>query len=167
MKKNRIIVLLIGVPLIALGAGVATGMLASRLPAMNPAHPPQASGQLPLAEQLRLSDAQRDQMQQIWERAQSRVRRGVESAQQLQQQRDDALVALLNDEQKAAFEKISKEYADRYAELMARRDEEFSLAVSQTRKLLDEQQRQTYDQILRSHVGEQTLQRVSATSISP
>ena len=93
----------------------------------------------------------------------SRVRRGVDSAQQLQQQRDDALIALLNTEQKAAFEKISKEYADRYAELLRQRDDEFAQAVNETRKLLDDQQRQKYDQILKSHVGEQTLRHVSPT----
>src|SRR5215207_7523518 len=107
MRKNRIILLMIGVPIVALGAGVATGMLASRLPAVNQGHT-EVTGQLPLGEQLQLKADQRQRMQEIWERAQSRVRRSVESAQQLQQQRDDALVALLNDEQKAAFEKISK-----------------------------------------------------------
>jgi hypothetical protein len=139
-------------------------MLASRLPALNNTRA-NAAGPMPLTEQLQLSDDQRMRMQQIWERAQTRVRRGVESAQQLQQQRDDALVALLNDEQKAAFEKISKQYADRYAELLQQRDQEFAEAVSETRKLLDEQQRQKYDQILKSHVGQRDLDRVGAAVV--
>ncbi len=83
----------------------------------------------------------------------------------LQKQRDEALVALLNDEQKAKFEKISKDYADRYAELTRNRDQVFAQAVQQTRSLLNETQRQKYDQILKNNVGTTGFDQVPAMGI--
>jgi uncharacterized membrane protein len=151
---KRILILVIALPILALGAGVVAGILASRLPGDNAgASPLPTDDRTELSEELQLSPQQRDQMRGIWEGVQRKVQRTFQDAQDLQKQRDDALLALLNDQQKAEFEKIAREFADRYTELSKSRDRAFHDGVDQTVTLLDNSQREKYDQILRSHVG--------------
>jgi hypothetical protein len=77
----------------------------------------------------------------------------LEDGRRIQKERDDALVALLSDEQKLKFQKLSDEYATQFAELNRKRDKDFEKAVQQTRKILNEGQWRKYEQILRSRVG--------------
>jgi Spy/CpxP family protein refolding chaperone len=154
MKRNRIQILLVVVTILALGAGLTAGLLTSRLPRSGSSAPlAPGTGRTPLVEQLGLSAEQRDQMREIWEGVRSQVHNAFEEAQQLQRRRDDALVALLNDEQKAEFEKIASEYANRFDALKRARDEAFADAVQRTKRLLNDAQRQKYEQILKSQVG--------------
>src|SRR3954464_12412096 len=138
---KRMQVLLIGLTVLALGAGVAAGMLASR------AAPPASSGnpttapatpidRTPLVQELNLSPAQRDKMREIWEGVRGDVHETFADAQRLQRQRDDALVALLSDEQKAQFEKISQDFKNQFDQLTHKRDKVFQSAVERTRQLL-------------------------------
>lgn len=159
MSKKRIEILLISVTALALCAGLAAGLLASRLPggaqppAPVPSELPAAEPRTALVEELNLSSEQREQMRQIWEGVRGDVRQAFDEAQRLQKQRDEALVSMLNDEQKAKFEKISKEYAGRFDELTRKRDSTFQDAVERTRRILNDDQRQKYDQILKRQVG--------------
>jgi Spy/CpxP family protein refolding chaperone len=170
MRKTRIEILLIALTVLAMGAGLAAGLLAARLPASAgtstgspgtstptdvspPAPPPSAGDRTPLVEELGLTPEQRDQMREIWETTRSHVHQTFQDAQRLQKDRDDALVALLNDEQKAKFQKISKDYAARFEQLVNKRDQEFEEAVQKTKAILTETQRQKYEEILRRHVG--------------
>jgi hypothetical protein len=153
MKSRRGQVMLIGVAVLALSAGVAAGLLAGRLPGTDESNIIPAIDRTPLVEELRLDAQQRQQMQAIWEGVREEVRRAYLQAQELQNRRDGALVALLNDEQKAKFALISQDYAERFAELSKRRDQSFQDAVDQTNKLLDEQQRATYKRIIERHVA--------------
>jgi Spy/CpxP family protein refolding chaperone len=158
MSKKRIEVLLISVTALALCAGLAAGLLASRLPGgaqppPAPAPTESAEPRTPLVEELNLTAEQREQMRQIWEGVRGQVRQAFEDAQRLQKQRDEALVSLLTDEQKAKFEKISKDYAGRFDELTHKRDATFQNAVERTRRILNDEQRQKYDQILKRQVG--------------
>src|SRR4051794_10862870 len=171
MRKTRIEILLISLTVLALGAGLAAGLLAARLPtasspgpgsspngsasvdSSNPAPAPTPGERTPLVEELQLSPEQRDQMRDIWESTRGRVHQTFDDAQRLQKDRDDALVALLNDEQKARFQKISQEYADRFEALTKKRDTAFEEAVEKTRAILNDTQRQKYDELLRRHVG--------------
>lgn len=164
MRKTRIEILLISLTVLALGAGLAAGLLAARLPtaagssgdtftgvgsgATN--QPPERGS---LIDELGLTPQQRDQMREIWEATRGRVHQVFEDAQQLQTDRDDAIVALLNDEQKQKFQKISKDYADRFKTLEKKRDQAFEDAVEKTKSILNDVQRQKYEQILRRHVG--------------
>ena len=150
MKKNRAGVLLIVVTVLALGAGLVAGLLASRLPS-TPA--PVAEERSPLVEELNLSPEQAKQMRQIWEGVRESVRGTFDDAQKLQKDRDAALIALLNDEQKARFEKISQDYAAQFTQLTQNREAMFQDAVARTNKILDERQRQKYAQILQRHAG--------------
>lgn len=67
MRYKRMELLLIVLTVLALGAGVAAGLLAARLPAAN-TNPitPQSADITPLVAELQLTPAQRDQMRTIW-----------------------------------------------------------------------------------------------------
>lgn len=152
MKKSRLKLVVILVTFLALAAGVTAGMLAAKLPASTapPLLPP--IDRTPLAEELQLNPDQRDQMRTIWEGVRTNVHETFQLAQQVQKERDDALVALLNDDQKAAFEKIARQYADEFTDLTRQRDQTFADAVERTRKLLNAEQRTKYEEILKTHV---------------
>src|SRR5262245_52905343 len=160
MRKSRIEILLVVLTVLALGAGVAAGLLASRLPAARAQSHAQeqsssdaADATSSLAEELQLTAEQREQMRDIWEGVRREVQAAYERAQRLQKLRDDELAKILNDEQKAKFEKISHDFAERYKELAQERDETFSRAVEQTKQLLNDEQRMKYEQILKRQVG--------------
>ena len=153
MTSGRKQLLMVALTILPIGAGVIAGMVAARMPAGNA--PPAASSEIHgdgLSEQLGLSDEQAQQMRGIWETVRDQVRTSYQDAEKLQHSRDEELVALLNQEQKAKFEKISQAYSDRFAELRRKRDQSFAKAVEQTRGMLSEQQRAKYDEILRTHV---------------
>jgi len=157
VKKGRIELLLIGVTVLALSAGVVAGLLAARLPGSPAADstlppPPPMPPEQSLTDQLQLNAEQREQMRGIWEGVRGNVHKTFEQAESLQQERDRAVVAMLNDEQKARFEKISKDFADRYEKLTQERDQLFNEAVKKTKTILNEQQREKYEQILKTHV---------------
>lgn len=149
MIKRHMELLLIALTVLALGAGVAAGLLASRLPAAAVEAPPIADA-TPLAAELHLTSSQQDQMREIWEAVRDEIRTSFERAQRLHRQRDQALLQILTDEQKAQFEAISREYADRFSEISSDRDQVFQSAVERTKMLLSAEQRERYDHILRS-----------------
>jgi hypothetical protein len=163
MRKTRIEILLIALTVLGMGAGLAAGLLAARMPGSagtqptgegtGPGPAPVPPDRTPLVEELQLTPEQRDQMREIWESARGRVHQTFLDAQQLQKDRDDALVTLLNDEQKAQFRKLSEDYGHRFDTLLKKRDAAFEQAVEKTKSLLNESQRQKYDEILRRHVG--------------
>ncbi|HEX8520798.1 MAG TPA: hypothetical protein VF669_00995 [Tepidisphaeraceae bacterium] len=147
MKRSGIQILLIGVTVLALSAGVVAGMLASRLPAGGHDAPPLSPGAL--ADELELNGQQREQMRQIWEPVRGKIQACYTKADELQRRRDHRILALLNDQQKAQFEKISQEFADQYADLETKREQTFQSAVERTKAILNESQRAKYDTILR------------------
>ena len=151
MKRTRIEILLIGLTVLALSAGVVAGMLATRLPVTTTAAGPGPGDAL--CDQLQLDAHQREQMREIWEGVKSKARDSYNDAQDLQHQRDQAILGMLSDEQKAKFEKLSKDFADRYASLADARKKIFDEAVEKTRKMLTDQQRKQYDEILRDRMG--------------
>jgi len=142
---------------------VVAGLLASRLPASSsgkndsappaPPLPPGGSLEKSLAEELQLSADQREQMRGIWEGVRDRMHQAFDEANDLQRQRDERLVGILSsDEQRAQFAKISKEFAEKYNQLARERDEAFNAAVEKTKKLLSDEQRTKYEQILKRNV---------------
>jgi Spy/CpxP family protein refolding chaperone len=152
MKQSRLRIGLVGLTVLALAAGVTAGLLAARLPIATEAPlPPPPGDRTALAEELGLSPEQREQMREIWEGVRKQVHDAYDDAQRLQGQRDDAMLALLNAEQKAQFESIAKDYADQFAALTKKREQAFKDALARTNKLLNDEQRKKYEQILRSH----------------
>jgi Spy/CpxP family protein refolding chaperone len=164
VRKSRVEALLIGLTVLALCAGVVAGIVYARLPSAGsavkpdntpppPMLPPDGPGEKSLADELQLTAEQRVQMRDIWEGVRDKVHQAFDEAQDLQRQRDERIVALLStDEQKAKFQKLSQEFADRYDQLAKDRDEAFNSAVEKTKKLLTDEQRKKYEQILKTHV---------------
>jgi hypothetical protein len=141
--------MVVGVAVLALAAGVAGGLLASRLPSVfsKPARPADST---PLTEALSLTPDQREKMRGIWEGVRAEVRDTYEQARALERKRDQAYISLLTAEQKAQYEKISQELAIEFDSLSHRRDELFQRAVVETKKLLGDTQRAKYEEILRA-----------------
>jgi len=150
--------LVIGLTALGLSAGVVAGMLVSRLPAamsgagQRTALPTSAiSGSL--SEQLGLDSQQQLQMRQIWENVHAQVQDCFLRAQDLQKQRDDAIIELLTPDQKAKFEEISKRFHDRDVKIKDDREQILAQAVAKTDGLLSEAQRKKYHEILKSRLG--------------
>jgi len=156
-KTKRFEIILILVTVLSLGAGLMAGLLTSRLPASPATQPvPTVSNPLdhtPLVQELNLTAEQREQMKQIWESAKSGALRTYTDAENLQKDRDDAILQILSEEQKAQFQKIAKDYASRYSELQSSRNKVFDQAVAKTLELLNDTQRAKYREILRTYVG--------------
>jgi Spy/CpxP family protein refolding chaperone len=149
MKQTRVQLLLIGLTVLALSAGVVAGMVASRVA---PAKVESTTPRTPLEDQLGLSPDQREQMRVIWEGVRWQAQHCFTDGEDLQHQRDAALVSLLTDDQKARYEKITADYAKKFAELSAQRDAAFNDAVARTKKILTETQQKKYDQLLANRV---------------
>ena len=67
----------------------------------------------------------------------------------LQKEREDAVKALLTQEQAARYEEVRQEYARKSAALSQERRKVFQEAVERTKLLLTESQRKKYDELLR------------------
>lgn len=152
MARNRTTWVIIVVFLLTLGAGVVAGLLASRMP-LSLGSPKSGVPHSPLAEELELSAEQSDQMRTIWEGVRTLSRQCADDAKQLQRRRDDAVVAMLDDQQKLKYAALTKQYADEFASLAAKREAAFRSAVEQTRRMLTESQRARYDQIIKDRLG--------------
>jgi cell division protein ZapA (FtsZ GTPase activity inhibitor) len=155
MKANKARAAVLFAFLIALGAGIVGGMLISRLPMLSTAAGAQpVTAQSPLTEMLQLSPDQSEKMRMIWQEAQGKAQTALAQVQALQKGRDDALVAILTtDEQRAKYEKVTKEYAKQFEEVIGQRDHVFQDAVEQTRQILSPQQQKKYEEVLRTRLG--------------
>jgi hypothetical protein len=172
MKTTRMKLLVVGLTVLGLSAGVVAGMLVARLPVGSDTDSEQVSGHGPagmsaaLVDQLGLSADQQDKMRVIWEGVRGDVQQCFQQAQDLQAQRDNAVLAILNDEQKSKFQKISIDYGKRFDTLTQQREQAFQKAVDQTRGLLTEDQRGKYDQILKNRLGRVPASGAAATTLS-
>jgi Spy/CpxP family protein refolding chaperone len=137
--------------LLALAAGLAAGVLASRLP-MGAKTAPTPHSQL--ADELQLTPAQSDRMKLIWEGTRDSLDDCFASARTLQQQRDDAVVSLLTPEQKEKYVKINQDYVNQFADVTARREAAFQQAVKRTEEMLMPAQKLKYQEIIRSRMGQ-------------
>ena len=149
MRFAKPVVALVGVSSLALAAGVVAGTLVSRLPATAVV----ARDTSPLSAELQLTDGQRDQMRQLWEGVRQTAHQCQLDAQQLQKQRDDAVFAMLNDEQKAKYLKVNTECFGKIAALNAKREAAFTEAVSKTKGILNDTQRRKYEELIKSRLG--------------
>jgi Spy/CpxP family protein refolding chaperone len=153
MKSHKATLVLFAVSVLALAAGVVAGTLASRMPAS----PSLTSDHSLLSDTLQLTPQQRDKMRTIWEGVRDTAHQFGEQAQQLQRQRDDAVFALLNDEQKAKYNELTTECAAKISGINTRRESAFKDAVQQTEAILTPAQRTAYEQLIKERVGEHAL----------
>ena len=92
-------------------------------------------------------------MRKIWEGVRKDAVQLYQDAQDLQRQRDEAIAKILTEPQKAQFEKISKEFANHATEINRQREQLYADAIQRTNGLLNETQRQKYEQILKERLG--------------
>ncbi len=153
MQTRNIKIALVGVCVLALGAGVFAGMAVSHLPAKTSDPALVGTDHSPLTDELNLTPQQRDQMRSIWEGVRLTTHSALDSAQLIQAERDKDIVGLLTDEQKLKYAAIVKRTNDEFAALSAKRDAAFREGVEKTRKILTEEQRARYDDLIRERVG--------------
>jgi hypothetical protein len=136
---------------LALGAGLVVGMAAAKrgaaalltTPAQQPPRPK-------LAVDLNLNPQQQEQMKAIW----SGVMQGVNDRRKsLDKDRDDAINRLFTTEQKAEYDRIQADYASKSADLKKDRQRRIDDAVEQTKKILNDVQRQKYEQMMKDRGG--------------
>lgn len=163
--------LLIGLAVLTLGAGFAAGMLCNRIASSGErvsAEEITPTGSL--VEELQLSPVQAERMRAIWEQTRVSVQHSYRDAQRLQKMRDQAVAAILDERQKTQFEQIANDYAARFSHLSEARDKAFEQAVDQTRRILNDSQREKYERIItqrlhRSQAGD-TAQRISLSELA-
>lgn len=148
MGKTRFLIM--GLFVLALAAGLAAGLLLPRAMALRTASAPRRTA---LAEELGLNDTQSAQMREIWEGVRDRVDACFLRAQQVQKQRDDAILSLLTPEQQARFDRAQREYASKLDGIKAEREAAFKEAVQRTEEVLSGPQKARYRQILASRLG--------------
>lgn len=103
-----------------------------------------------LATQLNLTAQQQEQMREIWSQAMQHNEPGAgDRRHMLQKERDDAMVRLIPAEQKAAYDKIQADYAAKVDAMNRDRSKAYQDAVEKTKAILNEEQRQKYDELLK------------------
>src|SRR5260221_3052927 len=112
-------------------------MVVSLLSSGRPTH---TVPQTPLAAELGLTVEQNEKMHDIWQDVRSKVDNCFSRAQAVQKHRDDLLLQVLTDEQKARFAPAQKEYNDSLPAIQTERDATFQDAVKRTEQILNETQ---------------------------
>ena len=135
---------------LTLCAGVAAGLLASRLPAKPVS---QSADLASLADTLKLTTEQRVQMRVIWENMRDIAHDCKSESQKLDLQHEDDLQALIPEDKKEQYRRIEQAYSNHRAALKVRQEGEFDKAVERTKQMLNPEQRTTYEQVLRAKVG--------------
>jgi Spy/CpxP family protein refolding chaperone len=133
--------------LLSFAAGGAVGWIVGR------AAPREPSGSR-LARELGLTPEQSDKMRKIWtEVMQDSGRQFGERRQALQKQRDEAVRALLTEQQKPQYEEVTQDYTRKQAELSKEREKLFQTAVEKTKEILTPEQRVKYEELLKNRSG--------------
>jgi hypothetical protein len=159
MMTAKATIVLVLAYILALAAGTTSGLLADRLRAPLP-----QGSKAPLAAQLDLTPAQVEEMRGIWENVSGNLDGYYHRAQDIQRQRDQALVDILTDDQKTKFAIMDKEYVKRYDALKDERDAAFRQALTKTEAMLSDTQRARYEQIVRERIGSFPFQQGAAAT---
>jgi Spy/CpxP family protein refolding chaperone len=157
MPTRNLKLILIAASILALGAGVFAGMAVSRMPITsaqaNDNVQAAVADHLSIADELHLSDTQRDQMRKIWEKVRYTARDTYSQAQEIQKDRDAAILAMLSDSQKAQYAALTQQAAEKFAKLSTERQQAFQEGVQATQTILSDSQRATYNRIIQDRLG--------------
>ena len=141
MTKARLMLILIAAFAVTLAAGLVGGY-AVRSYTHRPAR------RFP---DLKLTAEQTGKMDEIWNAVMRDARKlQSEQRQALQKQREEAVRALLTEEQKLKYDGVLKDYAGRMAELGKAREKTFQEAVEKTKLILNPEQQKKYEEWLKS-----------------
>jgi len=138
---------------LALVAGIAAGVLATRyVSSFTPITP--IAGVPGTLDDLQLSDIQRAQVQKIWEGVKETSDESYREANRLQLQFDDKVQGLLTADQQKQYKIFHDDYQKQFFKLHSERDAAVKKAIEETKTLLSDDQRQKYDVILKSRLGQ-------------
>ncbi len=142
--NKKIIALGILAFILALGAGTLMGVNLSRTV-------PQHDRHSWMAEELSLSPAQQDQMKEIWSQAMQKAEPSFgDRRRAMLRERDEAIAELIPPEQQAAYDKIIADYEAKKETMDHERAKAFADAVERTKLILNDSQRQKYEEILKN-----------------
>jgi hypothetical protein len=142
MRRSTFILVLTIV--LVLVAGVVVGRLWARLPVINP---PADTHPNWVTKELGLTPDQQKQMDAIWAETRQKRAATFEQERNLGKQRDQAVLALLTDQQKAAYDKIQNDYHQQRTDLQKERERLVKAADEKSRALLSEEQQKRWDQM--------------------
>jgi cell division protein ZapA (FtsZ GTPase activity inhibitor) len=129
---------------IAFAAGVSLGAVVSR-------PQPRPHGPSWLAEQLHLTPEQQKQMGQIWSGLMQKMRANAERRRAMQSDREEAIRALMNTpELQKQYDAIVQQYEQERSDLAQEGGRAQEDAKQQTLKILDEDQRKKWEQLMKS-----------------
>lgn len=131
--------------LLMFAAGGSVGVLVAH--SSPPPPPPHESWWM---SELNLTPEQREQMRAIWEDAMgSSFRTEGDRRAALQQERENAVMALLTEDQRVKYASVQQEYSRKMEELSQDRKRAFDEAVLRTRKILTPEQAVKYDELMK------------------
>jgi len=139
---------------LALGAGLVVGMAAVKRGVAAPAATAQPGGRAKSTIELNLTPQQEEQVKAVWSSVmQGPIKSINDSRKSFQKERDDAINRLFTPEQKAEYERIQAEYSSKSSDLSRDRQRQIDAAVEQVKKILNDTQRQKYEQMLKDRGG--------------
>jgi len=141
VTKARVMLILIAAFAVTLAAGIAAGYAVCSSANHAPRRFPD----------LKLTAEQRAKMDEIWN-AVKRDSRKLQSEQRqaLQKQREEAVRAILTEEQKVKYDSVLKDHAGKMAELGKAREKAFQEAVEKTKLILNADQQKKYEEWLKN-----------------
>jgi Spy/CpxP family protein refolding chaperone len=139
--------------LLAFAAGTSVGLFASR-PAVSQPLPrpagPRGGPESFLARELNLSKDQQEQMRKIWSEVMGPGGRGpFDRRSALAQDRDQAVLALLTEEQRVKYDAILQDHAAKLEALSQERKRAFENAVERTKEILTPEQAAKYEELMK------------------
>ena len=141
MTKARLMLILIAAFAVTLAAGVAAGYAVCSYAH----HPPRRFPD------LNLTGEQRAKMDEIWNAVMRNSRKlQSEQRQALQKQREEAVRAILTEEQKLKYDAALKDHAAKVAEISKAREKAFQEAVEKTKRILNPEQQTKYEDWLKN-----------------
>jgi Spy/CpxP family protein refolding chaperone len=136
--------------LVAFGAGLVVGMKPRHAPPGPTTRTASEGGWL--AAELRLTPEQQAEMKKIWSGMAARGEGPREDRRgELLRERDAAIAALVRPEDKARYDQIQKDFADKTAALDSEFRAAFQNSVERTKQILTLEQRTKYEELLRHH----------------
>ena len=146
---NRLHMLIISLFTVALGTGIVVGMGITRTPS-----PQRDGGRSWLVEKLQLTPEQSEQIKAVWsDNLKDSWKRHSDAVRQYRKERDDAMVALLTPDQKAAYDKILERYNTEITEMNREQESQFQTAAEKTKQILNDHQRAVYEELLKTSRG--------------
>ncbi len=148
---SRQLLLTVLVFVVALGSGLVIGMNLQR-----GGDSPRPRGRSWLADELKLTSQQREQMKTIWEAMvpggsgrESWERRQSDTRRRLYKERDEAVAALVPAEKKADYEKVLARVEQQMADMRREQEKAYQKAVEETKAILNPEQRAKYEELLK------------------